>query len=302
MALLPLLESDAPTVHLAHLDDLWCQSTGTLCNLACRHCFISCSPRNDRFGFISRKDVERALAESVRLGVKEYYFTGGEPFLHPELVPIVCRTLELGPVTILTNATLLRDDWLRELAYAEANSPYSLEFRVSLDSFDPASNDAIRGQGVFARTLRGIRQLLEHGFLPIITVAHVDESISPHELFFRFVEMLRAHGYSRPRVKILPLLRIGAEAVRGRPYQPDERVTPEMLHDFDLDQLLCRHARVVTDRGVYVCPILLEAEDARIGEDLSSGLGGFALRYQACYTCYLHGAICANASEQQRDW
>jgi len=302
MALLPILESNAPTVHLSHLDDLWFQITGTLCNLACRHCFISCSPDNDRFGFISRQDVERALAESVRLGVKEYYFTGGEPFLHPELVPLVCRTLELGPVTILTNATLLRDDWLRELAHAEASSLYSLEFRVSLDGFDPASNDAVRGQGVFARTLRGIRQLLEHGFLPIITVAHVDESITQHELYFRFAEMLKKHGYSRPRVKILPLLRIGAEAERGRPYQPQEYVTAEMLRDFDLDQFLCRHARVITDRGVYVCPILLDAPEARLGDDLSSSEKSFPLRYQACYTCYLHGAICANASEQQRDW
>jgi len=300
--LLPILAEEAPVVHLAHLDDLWFQITGTLCNLACRHCFISCSPHNETFGFIPRETVEQALAESVRLGVKEYYFTGGEPFLHPELVPIVCRTLELGPVTILTNATVLRDDWLRELARAEAHSPYSLEFRVSLDGYDATSNDAIRGIGVFARTMQGLRRLLEHGFLPIVTVSHLEESLSPDELYYRFVDMLRRHGYERPRVKILPLLRIGAEAQRGRGYMPEERVTKDMLENFDLDHLLCRHARVVTDRGVYVCPILLEAGDARLGDDLESSLGGFALRYQACYTCYRHGAICANASAQQRDW
>lgn len=299
--LLPLEDNQAPIIHLAHLDDLWFQITGTLCNLTCRHCFISCSPHNNSFGFVPRKKIEEALIESVRLGVKEYYFTGGEPFLHPELVPIVCCTLELGPATILTNATILRDSWLQELAKAEADSPYSLEFRVSLDGYDAPSNDAVRGPGTFQRTMQGVRRLLDYGFLPIITVTHVDESLSPDELFWRFVEMLQRHGYDRPRVKILPLLRLGAETKRSHGYRPEERVTTDMLVNFDLDHLLCRHARVLTDRGVYVCPILLEANEARLGEDLESSLRGFALRYQACYTCYLYGTICANASAQKRD-
>lgn len=299
--LLPMTDEQAPIVHLAHLDDLWFQITGTLCNLACRHCFISCSPHNDSFGFISREKVEEALRESLRLGVKEYYFTGGEPFLHPDLVSIVCRTLELGPVTVLTNATVLRDSWLKQLAHAEANSVYSLEFRVSLDGFDATGNDAVRGTGTFERTMQGVRRLLDHGFLPIITVTQLDDNLSVGELYARFVEVLRRYGYERPRLKILPLLRIGAEVHRSRGYLPEERVTTDMLQRFDLDHLLCRHARVLTDRGVYVCPILLEAADARLGNDLESSLGGFALRYHACYTCYLYGSICANASEQVRD-
>ncbi|MCS7166593.1 MAG: radical SAM protein [Gemmatales bacterium] len=299
--LMPLIDDQTPVVHLAHLDHLWFQITGTLCNLTCRHCFISCSPHNNNFGFIPRDEVEKALVKSVSLGVKEYYYTGGEPFLHPDLVYLVCRTLELGPVTILTNATILRDDWLQRLARAEAESPYSLEFRVSLDGYDAITNDAVRGAGTFARTLRGLRRLIDHGFLPIVTVTHVDETLSAEQLYYRFVAMLQEQGYDRPRVKILPLLRLGAEVQRTRSYLPQERVTKEMLENFELDHLLCRHARVVTDRGVYVCPILLEAADARLGDDLTSSLSSFALRYQACYTCYLYGTICANTSSQQRD-
>ena len=33
----------------------------------------------------ARDAVERYLAEGAKLGVKEYYFTGGEPFLNPEM-------------------------------------------------------------------------------------------------------------------------------------------------------------------------------------------------------------------------
>src|SRR6516162_6780938 len=85
-----------PEVPLAHLDDLWFQVAGTLCNLTCRHCFISCSPHNHAFGFLDLATVRRALEESVRLGVKEYYFTGGEPFLNPDMTAILELTLTYG--------------------------------------------------------------------------------------------------------------------------------------------------------------------------------------------------------------
>src|SRR6516164_9458109 len=94
---LAILNSPAPVVSLVHLDELWFQVAGTLCNLECRHCFISCSPHNHDFGFLDLETVRRKLEESVRLGVKEYYFTGGEPFLNREMVDILELTLQYGP-------------------------------------------------------------------------------------------------------------------------------------------------------------------------------------------------------------
>src|SRR5262249_15334932 len=149
-------------------------------------------------------------------------------------------------------------------------------------------------EGTFARALGGVRRLLAFGFLPILTVARTEEGQDEGELFERFVALLRANGCSRPRVKVLPTLRLGAEASRRRGYRPDERVTPEMMTDFDASQLLCSHSRTVSDRGVHVCPILLEAPDARLGATLGEALRPFALRHHACYTCYQHGALCAN--------
>ncbi|HVR74744.1 MAG TPA: radical SAM protein, partial [Planctomycetota bacterium] len=94
-----------PLVLLEALDDLWFQVGGTLCNLACTHCFISCHPRNESFGLLSLETVRRHLEESRALGVKEYYFTGGEPFLNRDLPAILEETLRLGPATVLTNGT-----------------------------------------------------------------------------------------------------------------------------------------------------------------------------------------------------
>jgi MoaA/NifB/PqqE/SkfB family radical SAM enzyme len=184
--------------------------------------------------------------------VKEYYFTGGEPFLNPDMTAILELTLNYGPATVLTNGTVFREEWLRRLAAADAASPYSLEFRVSIDGSTPETNDPVRGPGTFERAMRGVRQLLTHGFLPIITVARTRDDGDDGELFRGFVEMLRSNGYAHPRVKILPTLRLGAEVTRQRGYRDDERVTPEMMEGFDPGHLLCDHARIVTDGGVFV--------------------------------------------------
>jgi sulfatase maturation enzyme AslB (radical SAM superfamily) len=292
---------ESPEVPLSHLDEIWFQVGGTLCNLECRHCFISCSPHNHNFGFLDLETIRRALEESVRLGVKEYYFTGGEPFLNRDMVAILELTLRYGPATVLTNGTVLKDDWLERLRRADEASPYSLEFRVSIDGFTAEENDPVRGAGTFERALRGVRQLLAHGFLPIITVTRVRDDEDDGALVEGFVRLLRAHGYDRPRLKILPVLRLGAEVQRQRGYQEEERVTPEMLADFDRGQLICDHARIVTNRGVHVCPILIDAPDARLGATLAEALTPYPLRHHACYTCYQYGSICANASGGKRD-
>jgi molybdenum cofactor biosynthesis enzyme MoaA len=298
---LPLLDLPAPAVALDHLDDLWFQVGGTVCNLECRHCFISCSPHNHHFGFLDLAMVHRVLEESVRLGVKEYYFTGGEPFLNPDMVAILELTLNYGPATVLTNGTVFKDEWLTRLNRAEAASPYSLEFRVSIDGYTAADNDPIRGPGTFDRILRGVRRLVDHGFLPILTVTRVAEDVDEASLVDGFVRLLKAHGYDRPRLKILPVLRIGAEADRGRGYFKNERVTLEMMDTYDPSRLLCNHSRTVTDRGVHVCPILIEAPDARLGGTLHEALGAYPLRHHACHTCYQYGAICANPSGTRRE-
>ncbi len=298
---LPILDAPAPLVPLAHLDDLWFQVGGTVCNLECRHCFISCSPHNHTFGFLDLETVRRALEESVRLGVKEYYFTGGEPFLNLDMVAILELTLTYGPATVLTNGTVFKDAWLECLRRAEEASPYSLEFRVSIDGFSAGANDPVRGPGTFERALRGVRQLVAHGFLPIITVTRTRDEDDDAVLVDGFVRTLKEQGYDRPRLKILPTLRLGAEAERQRGYHDEERVTPEMMDGFDQGLLVCNHSRVVTDRGVYVCPILIEAADARLGATLEEALQPYPLRHHACFTCYQYGTICANASSGRRD-
>ena len=297
---LPRARSDSdptasPILEPGHLDALWLQVTGTLCNLRCGHCFISCGPDNRAFGLLSIEDVGRRLEESVGLGVREYYVTGGEPFLHPAIVDILTLALSYGPTTVLTNGTLLKPHHVEILAAAAAASRFSLEFRLSIDGVDSASNDGLRGEGSFERAMEGFDLLVSLGFLPIVTMVRTWEPDAEPEIYRRIVAMLRERGCEKPRVKTMPALRIGAEAERSGGYAADERVVCGMLDDYDLDQLVCAHARVVTDRGIWVCPILLDAPDGDLGDDLTAAARApFALSHAACHTCWLHGAICSN--------
>ena len=288
---------DAPRIALQQLDSLWFQVTGTRCNLACTHCFISCSPGNKSFGFLAYEQVIAALEQSRALGVKDYYFTGGEPFMHPRLLDMLDATLAIGPATVLTNGTLLPQRTVDSLAASRDRSIYSLEIRVSIDGPDAATNDPIRGEGAFARAMEGVQRLVAAGFLPIITMAQTWDDADAPDVFQRMRQTLLDLGYARPRVKLMPTLRLGAEALRHRGYHDDERVTASMMDGFDASALICSSSRIVTDRGVHVCPILIEQPDALLAPTLADAVrADYALRHQACYTCWLHGAICSNVS------
>ncbi|HET9939980.1 MAG TPA: radical SAM protein, partial [Candidatus Eisenbacteria bacterium] len=160
-----------PAVPLLALDTVWFQVAGTLCNLTCSHCFITCGPTNRRHAMMSRAETRPYLDEALALGVRDFYFTGGEPFLNRELLSILEDALAMAPSTVLTNATLIDAREASRLRALERESRYSLEMRVSLDGLDPASNDALRGAGSFAEALAGLRELSQAGFDPIVTVA-----------------------------------------------------------------------------------------------------------------------------------
>ena len=281
-----------PEVHLRALDTLWFQVAGTICNIECTHCFISSSPRNHSHEMMSLADVQRSLAEARELGVREYYFTGGEPFMNRDMLAILEATLQQGPATVLTNGMLIRADVCRRLRELFDASEYSLDIRVSLDGFDRESHDAIRGKGVWDRVMVGLRNLAEAGINPVITVTTAAEGVASAEGRARFLELIRGFGFDRPRLKVLPLFRIGAEETRTRAYESWERLTRDTLTDDEAAVLQCSSCRMVTSKGVYVCPILIEEPAARMGDTLSETLRPFPLRYGACHTCWVDGVTC----------
>ena len=173
--------SGFPIAPLFALDTLWFQVAGTLCNLQCTHCFISCSPTNHAHEMLRFADVKRRLQEAEELGVKEYYFTGGEPFMNHEIFEILEEALRQGPVSVLTNGVLIRGETAARLKKLSDASEYSLDVRISIDGWDAATNDPIRGAGTFERILAGVRALASAGLNPVITVTEACDGAATAE-------------------------------------------------------------------------------------------------------------------------
>jgi len=280
----------APRVTFHGLRALWFQLTGTLCNLACRHCFNASGPRAPWLAPLDSVIVRRAIAEAEALGVREFYFTGGEPLLHPDLFPLLECALAVAPTTLLTNGILIDEAIADRLAAIAAGSRYSLEVRVSVDGITAEENDAIRGRGSFEKALRAAKLLATRRLYPIVTATEI---ASPNAL--TLYERLRARllevGVERPRVKILPVIPTGRAAT------PEARppLSVEDLVGASHVRLQCTEARAVADGGIYACPILAGLPGARMArERLADALGPAPLYHPACRTCYETGLTCAN--------
>lgn len=294
-ALTPDLDDDYPTLDFKHLDTLWLQVTGTLCNLACLHCFISCGPKNDSHPMMTLEDILERLAWAKSYGVKEYYFTGGEPLMHPQIKTIIDATLAQGPLTILTNGILIDDEMAAWLSTRFEASPYSFDVRVSMDGTTPKENDAIRGRGTFAKILEGVDRLIAHGLNPVLTVTTCHAELADEKGRASFIALLKSRGVRQPRLKFLAPFKIGREERRHGSvggYMPSERLYASDIPDPQTDHLQCDSCRMVTAKGVYPCPILIEAEGARMGDDLDDALGPIKLNHSACYTCHVDGVSC----------
>src|SRR5262249_6661722 len=93
-------------VRLDALRTLWI-NTGSLCNIQCRNCYIESCPETDRLSYMTRAEAAAFLDEIARDGwpVSEIGFTGGEPFMNPEIIEMLGDALGSGfSVLVLTNA------------------------------------------------------------------------------------------------------------------------------------------------------------------------------------------------------
>ena len=284
-----------PECDFHYLDTLWIQISGTLCNLRCTHCFISCSPENETLKMMEARDIYRSLDQARELGVKEIYYTGGEPFIHPEILPVLERTLEDFPASVLTNGLPVNEERADRLEQIAGRSRYSLEIRISLDDYDPARNDAVRGKGTFHQALAAYKRLYERGFMPILTVSEIRDYLEPESggrgAYRKYAELLNSAGVDRPRIKIIPVFEMGMLDLPGQ----DRCVTHEMMDGYDHSLLQCSNSRTVASDGIYACPILVGEEKARLGTDsLEESLGPCSLYHPSCSTCYATGMTCKN--------
>ncbi|NQV68628.1 MAG: radical SAM protein [Pseudohongiella sp.] len=148
------------------LETLWI-NTGSLCNLSCEHCYIESTPTNDRLAYISEVEVETLLDEiaAENFATEEIAFTGGEPFLNEELIPILRLCLQRGfKVLVLSNAMKTMTKYSDALL--ELNNLYTgkLNLRISLDHYSEELHARERGKRSWKPAIAGLKWLSSQGF------------------------------------------------------------------------------------------------------------------------------------------
>jgi hypothetical protein len=286
-------------VRLEALKTLWF-NTGTLCNIECRNCYIESSPRNDRLAYLPLADVQQYLDEIARdrLPVEEIGITGGEPFMNPEILPILEECLGRGFRTlVLTNAMRPMQRLKPQLLALRRRFGERLTIRVSLDHYTPGRHEEERGAGSWAPTFAGLLWLAANRFdLAVAGRNQWGES-----------EAVARRGYAR----LFAEHAIDVDAADPArlvlfPEMDAREDVPEItdrcwgiLHKSP-DSVMCASSRMVVKRkgaarpAVVACTLLPYDPQFELGGTLGEALGSVQLNHPHCAKfCVLGGASCS---------
>jgi len=290
------------SVTLKALRTLWF-NTGTLCNSTCEHCYIESSPANDRLVYLSAAEVREYLDEIARdkLATEEIGFTGGEPFMNPELLQMLEDCLSRGyRVLVLTNAMRPMMKCAARLLVLREKYGARLVLRVSLDHYSQVLHEKERGRRSWGPALEGLKWLAAHGFH--INVAGRTAWGEP--------AAREREGYARLfAAQGIPLDASDPRALVLFP-EMDERVdVPEIteacwgiLH-VNPDNVMCASSRMVVKRkgaerpAVLACTLLPYDPRFELGQTLADALPSVALNHPHCAKfCVLGGGSCSVTS------
>jgi AdoMet-dependent heme synthase len=131
------------------------------CNLNCQHCWITPNfSDTEKIKSIDPFFLEKAISESLDLGLARVKLTGGEPFIRKDILDII-DIVRKYPVLldVETNGTLINEKIASSLANCKTGT-----LSVSLDSPDEKTHDAFRGKkGAFSNTINGMKILKRYG-------------------------------------------------------------------------------------------------------------------------------------------
>ncbi len=286
-------------VGLTKLDTLWF-NTGTLCNLECVTCYIESSPRNDRLVDLTADEVAYYLdeIESENWETREIGFTGGEPFMNPDIIPMMEDSLRRGfEVLVLTNAMKPMSKCTDELLRLHKLYGAKLTLRVSVDHYTQQLHEEERGPRSWGPMLEGLKWLSHHGF-HIAAAGRTrwgDDEADLRQGYGRlFVSEDIAIDADHPAQLVL------------FPELDDQVDVPEIttacwgILDRSPDDVMCASSRIVVRRKgadlpvVLSCTLLPYDEAFEMGTSLAEASAPLKLNHPHCAKfCVLGGASCS---------
>jgi predicted phosphodiesterase/pyruvate-formate lyase-activating enzyme len=287
------------TVALQGLKTLWF-NTGTLCNIACAHCYIESSPTNDRLAYLTLPEMRAYLDEIARdrLPTEEIGFTGGEPFMNPDILPMLEACLGRGlRVLVLTNAMRPMQRLKAKLLDLNRRFGARLTIRVSLDHYTRELHEEERGADTWQPSLDGFKWLAANGFN--LAVAGRALWGEPDAAMRQgFARLFAEHGIAidaadRERLVIFPEMDAAADV--------PEITTAcwDILH-VDPAAVMCASSRMVVKRqgsqrpSVVACTLLPYDDAFDLGPTLAGAAGAVSLNHPHCAKfCVLGGGACS---------
>lgn len=282
-------------VALRELRTVWF-NTGTLCNLACASCYIESSPRNDALAYLTAAEVERFLDEIRREGMptREIAFTGGEPFMNPDMPAMLRLSLSRGfDVLVLTNAMQPMRRFERQLLALEGRE--RLTIRVSLDHHTREVHEAERGRS-WDKAIAGIRWLVAYGFTIAVAGRRLDRESEAEarrgygELFRR--ESIPLDAFDPAQLVLFPPMDARADVA-------EISEACWSILGVDPSSPMCASSRMVIRRKhepgprVVACTLLPYDQAFDLGASLSEAGRQVALNHPHCARfCVLGGASC----------
>ena len=144
-------------------------NVGKLCNQTCRHCHVDAGP--DRTESMSGETAEQCIRALAKTDIPTVDITGGAPELNPNFRWLVEQSRALGRhVLDRCNLSVLLLPSQADLA--EFLAGHHVEIVASLPYYRPGQTDAQRGEGVFEKSIQGLRLLNRLGY------AHPDSGLS----------------------------------------------------------------------------------------------------------------------------
>ena len=276
------------------LRELWFH-TGTACNLACPFCLEGSKPGDTRLDRITLDDAQPLLDEAAAIGVEQFSFTGGEPFIVKDFVNILRYASALKPCLVLTNGT---EPVLKRLRQIEtlAAQPYPVAFRISIDYPDSARHDAGRGSGSFEKAWQGMRELYCRGF-KVSLARQMDAGEDGDTVTDKFRALFRRHRLPQDTT-IVPFpdfLTPGSHP--NVPYVTENCMTTYHT-EATRQAFMCAFSKMIIKKDgrmrVYACTLVDDDESYDLGGTLAESLESrIMMRHHRCYSCFAFGSSCS---------
>ena len=276
------------------LRELWFH-TGTACNLACPFCLEGSKPGDGRLDRITLSDAKPIIDEAVELGVEQFSFTGGEPFIVKDFVNILRYAASLRPCLVLTNGT---DPVIKRLHQIETltNTAHSIAFRISFDYPEAAKHDAGRGAGSFELSWQSMQALHQLGF-KVSIARQMDTGEDTAAVDAEFRRLLIEHGLPRDTT-IVPFPDFLVPG--SNPKVPF--VTENCMRTYQTEdtrrEFMCAFSKMVIKLNgrmrVYACTLVDDDESYDLGSSLSESMTRrVMLHHHRCYSCFAFGSSCS---------